>query len=147
MTAAPQGTLIQIFVELSKWGVGEPPSWSVSRQVSCRWLVTAGPRAGLKESPQRGFWAPDGALGDVSQEEDDGGRRGRGPGAARGALVLGLVVVGRFVEGWEPTAPGSASPQRCPTGSGTGTGTGTWLGTALVRFPPARGEQGTCGFA
>lgn len=86
MTAAPQGTLIQIFVELSKWGVGEPPSWSVSRQVSCRWLVTAGPHAGLKESPQRGFWV---LLAKRKMMEEDG------------AMVLGLVVVGRFVQGWE----------------------------------------------
>lgn len=124
MTAAPQGTLIQIFVELSKWGVGEPPSWSVSRQVSCRWLVTAGPRAGLKESPQRGFWAPDGALGDVSQEEDDGGRRGRGPGAARGVLCLGWWWLGGLWRAGSPQLQARHRPSAVLQGQGLGQGLG-----------------------
>lgn len=57
MTAAPQGTLIQIFVELSKWGVGEPPSWSVSRQVARRWLVMGRQRSGLHDPSPKGLWA------------------------------------------------------------------------------------------
>lgn len=59
MTAAPQGTLIQIFVELSKWGVGEPPTWSVSRQVARRWLVMGRQRSGMQDTSPNKLWALD----------------------------------------------------------------------------------------
>lgn len=63
MTVAPQGTLIQIFVELSKWGVGEPPSWSISRQVACRWLVMGRQHSGIQGPSPKRLQVLDGALG------------------------------------------------------------------------------------
>lgn len=98
MTAAPQGTLIQIFVELSKWGVGEPLSWSVSRQVARRWLVVGRQRSGLQDLSPKGLQALDGALGVISQEKDAGGRWDCGLAVAAWKLEvsssLQLVVVG-----------------------------------------------------
>lgn len=98
MTEAPQGTLIQIFVELSKWGVGELPSWSVSRQVAHRWLVMGRQRSGLQDLSPNGLRALDGALGVISQVEDAGGRWDYGLAAAAWKMEVGsslqLVAVG-----------------------------------------------------
>lgn len=63
MTVAPQGTLIQIFVELSKWGIGELPSWSDSRQVACRWLAMGRQHSGIRDASQKRLQVLDGALG------------------------------------------------------------------------------------
>lgn len=63
MTVAPQGTLIQIFVELSKWGIGELPSWSVSRQVARRWLVMGRQHSGIQGASPKRLQVLDGALG------------------------------------------------------------------------------------
>lgn len=152
MTAAPQGTLIQIFVELSKWGVGEPPSWSVSRQVSCRWLVTAGPHAGLRESPQRGFglltvlWV---VLAKRKTMEEDGAVV---QVQHTGLWCLGwwrlgcLCRAGSSVGRWGSAhssrlciAPALSCRDRDRDLAGNS--------PALVRLPPVRGEQGMCGFA
>lgn len=156
MTAAPQGTLIQIFVELSKWGVGEPPSWSVSRQVARRWLVTGRQCSELQDPSQKGLRAPDGAMDVVSQEREGEavvqlwlpGKWRRTPTCNWWLLGWGSLVCS-FANGFEQrgamgasahsSQPGSALLQCHPLGRDRDLG-GDSL--ALLWFPPVREEQG-----